>query len=148
MSVTGLEVFDSTLQKTSIWLNDVMGEMGWKDRHRAYSTIRGVLHALRDRLIPDEAVNLGAQLPMLIRGFYYEGWHPAGKPFRYRHKQDFFDRVAREVRGLEGEELEKAVTAVFTVLSREIDGGATEKVRQELPAEIRDLWSSSGSATP
>ncbi len=140
MSMTGLDVFDTTLQKTSIWLNGVMGQMDWEDRHRAYSTLRAVLHVLRDRLMPDEAVHLGAQLPMLIRGFYYEGWHPAGKPLKYRHKQDFLDRVANEVRGLEGEELEKAVTAVFDVLCKEIPDGETSKIKEQLPAEIRELW--------
>ncbi|MBI3303189.1 MAG: hypothetical protein HYZ72_14070 [Deltaproteobacteria bacterium] len=37
MSTTGLEIFDTTFQKTHIWLNDVMRELGWEDeRPRAY----------------------------------------------------------------------------------------------------------------
>jgi uncharacterized protein (DUF2267 family) len=140
MSETGIDAFDTTLQKTSIWLNEVMEQMAWEDRHRAYSTLRAVLHALRDRLIPDEAVKLGTQLPMLIRGFYYEGWHPAGKPLKYRHKEDFLKQVTAELRGLERAELEKAVSAVFTVLSTEIPDGETQKVKDQLPAEVRELW--------
>lgn len=140
MSATGLEVFDSTLQKTSIWLNGVMDEMGWEDRHRAYMTLRAVLHAMRDRLIADEAVKLGAQLPMLVRGFYYEGWHPAATPLKYRHKADFLEAVGNEVRGLEADELEKAVSAVFKVLATQAPGGEVQKVKDHLPAEVRDLW--------
>ena len=90
--------------------------------------------------MPDEAVNLGAQLPMLVRGFYYEGWHPAGKPLKYRHKEDFLGQVTREVRGLEGEELEKAISAVFKVLSTEMPGGEIQKAKTQLPAEVRELW--------
>jgi hypothetical protein len=37
----------------------------------------GMLHVLRDRLTIQEAVQPGAQLPMLIRGLYWEGWDPA-----------------------------------------------------------------------
>ena len=37
MSTTGLEAFDSTVQKTHVWLNDIMDEMGWENqRERAY----------------------------------------------------------------------------------------------------------------
>ncbi|MCS6927126.1 MAG: DUF2267 domain-containing protein, partial [Candidatus Binatia bacterium] len=94
MSTTGLEIFDTTLQKTHIWLNDVMQELGWEEeRHRAYLALRTVLHALRDRLTLEEAVDLGAQLPMLIRGFYYEGWTPHRVPRRERHKEEFLAHV-------------------------------------------------------
>jgi uncharacterized protein (DUF2267 family) len=141
MNSIGVDVFDTTLQKTSVWLNGVMEEMGWEDRHRAYSVLRAILHALRDRLIVDEAVNLGAQLPMLIRGFYYEGWRPEGRPFKYRHKEEFFAQVAKTLPGMEQAELERAVRAVFKVLSSQVTGGEIAQVRDQLPAEVREFWS-------
>ena len=78
MSTTGLEVFDSTIQKTNSWLNDVEKDGGLPNRHAAYQVLRATLHALRDRLIVDEVAEFAAQLPMLIRGLYYESWDPAG----------------------------------------------------------------------
>lgn len=50
MSATGLDVFDTTLHKTNIWLNDLMQALGWPDRDKAYSALKATLHALRDRL--------------------------------------------------------------------------------------------------
>jgi uncharacterized protein (DUF2267 family) len=82
MSATGLEVFDRTLQKTHIWLGDMMQELGTDDRHQAYTAIRSALHVRRDRLTVKEAAHLGAQLPMLVRGFCYEGLSPAETPSR------------------------------------------------------------------
>lgn len=141
MSTTGLDVFDSTLKKTSIWLNRIMEQMGWDDRHHAYITLRGVLHALRDRLTPEEAADLGAQLPMLVRGFYYEGWNPAHTPLKFKHKQEFLERVSREARFLEGsEDTEKAASAVFRVLTDHVSSGEIGQVKSQLPAEVRELW--------
>jgi uncharacterized protein (DUF2267 family) len=76
MSATGLEVFDTTLHKTHQWLNELMLMMDSQDRRRAYLAMRATFHALRDRLTVGEVAQLGAQLPMLVRGFYYEGWDP------------------------------------------------------------------------
>jgi uncharacterized protein (DUF2267 family) len=81
-----------------------------------------------------------AQLPMLIRGFYYEGWRPAHKPLKYRHKQEFLDQVSMEAPALEGDELERVVTAVFAILASELGSGETDQVRALLPAEVRELW--------
>jgi len=140
MSMTGLKVFDNTLHKTAIWLDDVMDAMEWDDRHKAYSALRAVLHTLRDRLTPNEAINLGAQLPMLVRGIYYEGWHSADKPLKYRHKDEFLAHVKERLRGVEYSDLEKVNSAVFDVLSKQMPGGEINQARDQLPAEIQELW--------
>src|SRR5918999_2423916 len=89
---TGLYVFDHTVQVTNEWLKGVERELGAANRHRAYLALRSTLHALRDELVPDEAVHLAAQLPMLVRGFYYEGWDPSRTPVKDRDREDFLER--------------------------------------------------------
>jgi uncharacterized protein (DUF2267 family) len=116
--------------------------MGSTNMERSYHVLRSVLHAVRDRLPPDDAVHLGAQMPMLVRGFYYEGWHPSGKPERYRHKEDFLARIAHDVPDLDPVQRERAATAVFSVLSQELSGGEADQVRHALPSELRELWQS------
>jgi uncharacterized protein (DUF2267 family) len=140
MSATGLDVFDRTVHVTNNWLNDLMQALGWQDRHKAYAALRATLHALRDRLTVEEVAQLGAQLPMLIRGFYYEGWDPTGKPLRALHKEEFLAQIERQFRGDERIDPEKVARAVFAVLENRISEGEIEDVKQVLPAEIRDLW--------
>jgi uncharacterized protein (DUF2267 family) len=138
---TGLDVFDTTVQQTNLWLKDLMERLRL-DRKHAYRVLSATLHALRDRLGPDSAVHLGAQLPMLIRGFYYEGWHVAATPTRIRHKDDFLDYVNGDVfRGL-GVDPEQAVRAVFEVMTNRIDRGEIDKLIKLLPDELRKLWTS------
>jgi uncharacterized protein (DUF2267 family) len=59
MNMTGVESIDATLQKTHIWLNEIMEELHWNDRYKAYAVLRATLHALRDRLSVEEAAHLG-----------------------------------------------------------------------------------------
>ena len=114
---TGLDVFDTTVQQTNLWLKDLMQELAI-DRHHAYQVLSATLHAVRDRVGPEHAVHLGAQLPMLIRGFYFEGLHPARTPTRHRHKDEFLDYVNGEIfRGL-GIDPDRAVRAVFRVMAK------------------------------
>ncbi|RMG30333.1 MAG: DUF2267 domain-containing protein [Gammaproteobacteria bacterium] len=141
MSSTGLQVFDATLQKTMGWLKELERDNHCGDRHRAYTELRAVLHALRDRLLPEEAVKLGAQLPMLVRGFYYEGWHLNGKPLKYRHKEAFLQAVRQELPSdFPEEDLEEVVHNVFRVLNAHLSEGEIRHVRDELPEDIRQLW--------
>jgi uncharacterized protein (DUF2267 family) len=140
MSATGLEVFDTTLQKTHSWLNDVMHVLGWQDKHKAYLAARATLQALRDRLTVAEVAQLGAQLPMLVRGFYYEGWNPNGTPVKERHKAPFLARIAEYFRNDAEADPERIARAVFTVLAARIAAGEIEDVTSVLPAELRTLW--------
>ena len=140
MSATGLEAFDTTIQKTNSWLNDLMQIMDWSDRHRAYLALRATLHALRDRLTVEEVTQFGAQLPMLIRGFYYEGWDPTDKPLRERHKEQFLARIEQQFRDDVSIDPEEIVRVVFAVIATRVTDGEIEDVKHILPAEIRELW--------
>src|SRR5687768_300232 len=80
MTDIGLEVFDTTKQKTMTWIKDLMEELHWEDRHRAYLVLRGHLHLVRDVLTVEEVAHFSAQLPLLVRGVYFEGWDPTRNP--------------------------------------------------------------------
>ena len=137
---TGLDVFDTTVQETNLWLKDVMERIGTYDRHSAYSTLRAVLHAVRDRIGPENAAHLGAQLPMLIRGLYYEGWDPTGKPTKERHEAQFLAHIAKELPRAEVGEVERGTRAVLDVLSKRIDRGAAVKIAIIFPEELLKFW--------
>lgn len=140
MHPTTAELFAETLEKTGVWLEELAQSLDNASPQRAYSVLRATLHALRDRLTVDEAASLGAQLPMLVRGFYYEGWRPAGRPTKYRHKQEFLERVGQLYRGLDESEREPAVRAVFKLLADHLTRGELNHVRDQLPPELRSLW--------
>ena len=140
MSTTGLDVFDTTLQETNHWLKLMMGELGTDSRRMAFGALRGALHALRDRIGVDNAAHLGAQMPMLLRGAYYEGWHPAGTPTRERHLDDFIDHVAAELPTDSQLNPGEAARACFAVMSQCLDRGEMIKLRRVLPHEALNLW--------
>jgi uncharacterized protein (DUF2267 family) len=139
MSATGLDVFDETLHKTNTWLKEIMQVLG-TDRRRAYQTLRAVLHCLRDRLTIEEAAQLGAQLPMLVRGIYYEAWRPAGKPEKIRSREEFLARVADHFPATQPIDPDDAAHAVFQVIENHVTAGEIRQVMQTLPQEIRALW--------
>jgi uncharacterized protein (DUF2267 family) len=144
MSTTGLDVFDRTVQKTNEWLDELARLLGWSDKHRVYSALRATLHAVRDRLSVEEVAQLSAQLPMLIRGFYFEGWNPTGKPLKVRKKEEFLVYIEQELSPDGLVDPERIARAVFAMLSRHVSKGEIENVKHVMPAQIRELWPGSG----
>jgi uncharacterized protein (DUF2267 family) len=140
MTMSGLEVFDTTLHKTHSWLNEITAELHWEDRARGYKALRAVLHVLRDRLTVEEAAHLGAQLPMLIRGLYYEGWTPAGTPHKTRSQDDFLAPIRAQFRGEAEVDPERVARAVFTVLAKRVSAGEIADVKGLLPKELAEFW--------
>lgn len=140
MSAAGLESIDHTVQLTHIWINDLDARLGWNDKHRSYRLLRTVLQTLRDWLRAEEAAGLGAQLPELLRGVYYEHWRPATTPAKKRSKADFIARIDNAFRADPIAATADAVSAVFTLLSDKITAGEIKQVHHALPADIRGLW--------
>jgi|SRR5208283_1979884 len=141
MNHTGITAFDSTIHTTNVWLNDLMDQLGSQDKHQAFHALRVVLHALRDRLSVEQAAALGAQLPMLVRGFYYEGWHPAGKPVKERKKEEFLAHITAAMPNGPSVTGEEVARAVFHVIAKHVTPGEINHVKLSLPGEIRSLWS-------
>ncbi len=137
-----LDPFQTTLQKTDTWFKELMEELHTEDVNSSYRTMRAVLHALRDRLIPSEAADLAAQMPMLLRGLYYEGWTPSDKPTRERSLQEFLDSIQEKLQPAVDPEPQRAARSVFSVLERQITGGEIKDVREMLPKDFQTLWES------
>jgi uncharacterized protein (DUF2267 family) len=143
MSTKGGTMFDETIQLTNVWLKELMDELGWDDRHRAYLALRVTLHALRDHLSVEAAAKLAAQLPMLVRGFYYDGWHPAHKPVKSKSAESFLAQIENGFRHSPTDEPVDPLavaSAVFELLDRHLTEGAADHVRQSLPKQLRALW--------
>jgi uncharacterized protein (DUF2267 family) len=81
-----------------------------------------------------------AQLPMLIRGFYYEQWDPTGKPIKARHLDEFLAQIDMRLKDDDPIDAEEIARTVFTLLAERISAGEIKDVRQLLPAELRSLW--------
>ncbi len=142
MGGIGIHVFDSTIQESNLWIKAVMERLGTYDAHRAHLVLRATLHAVRDRIGPENAVHFGAQLPVLIRGLYYEGWHMAGTPTKERHMEQFVEHVRWTFPRDLDQDPEAAARAVFDVLWQKIDPGEIAKLVRIFPAELRELWPS------
>jgi uncharacterized protein (DUF2267 family) len=133
-------IIDRSAEKAHVWLNELAAELGdAEDRQAAYRILRAYMHAVRDRLTVNEAAQLAAQLPELIRGIYYEDWVPARTPLKYRTVDEFLDRVADEAQ-LSGEtDASYACAAAARVLRRHVSAGEVEDVVAVFPEEMRPV---------
>jgi uncharacterized protein (DUF2267 family) len=139
MSATGLDVFDKTLQTTNIWLDEVMAEVG-PDRQVAWHVLGTVLRTLRDRVPGPLAAHLGAQLPLIVRGAYYDGYRPEAPQSKTRDCDAFLAEVGAGLEDTRPVNVHDAVCAVFDVLSAHLPRGQCAKVRDALPDDIKALW--------
>lgn len=140
MKTTGITTLDHAPQVVAEWLNLLQDDLGWPDRRRACLLLRETLHAVRDFLTVDEAADLSAQLPLLIRGIFFEGWVPAKTPAKMRSVDDFLERVTKAFASDPLAEPDVAVAAVFALLRRQISPGEYSQVAWAMRKPLRDLW--------
>ena len=143
MPQTDVTALNHTLEETHGWLEALQQKGPFETEQQAYSHMRATLHAVRDRLTVEEAVHFAAEMPMLVRGFYFEGWRPALAPNAEKKTvEDFLEAVRESLRdeSTPASDLGEAVTAVLTLLSDRLSEGQIRHVRDQLPEEMQALW--------
>lgn len=128
-----------SVQQIQQWLKELRDNGDFTDLDQALAVLRAVLHELRNRLTLEEAVDLGAQLPLLVRGIYYEGWQPHRVPHKVRTRQKFVDEVATALLP-HVVPPERAIRDVLALLAHHCDPGEIADVIGQLPAELKELW--------
>ncbi|MFK7938786.1 MAG: DUF2267 domain-containing protein [Roseovarius sp.] len=140
MSAQGLEVIDHSVHLTHEWINELAGRLDWSSKRSALRLLRTTLHQVRDRLLPDELAQLSAQLPLLIRGMFFEGWVPKRTPVKGRKAADFTDAIQAQMSDAEEYRGPQDVRYVFDLLNARLSRGEIEDVRASLPEPLRELW--------
>ena len=132
---------DVAVRATEHWIDDFFRRLGWRDRDRVYLALLTGLHALRDCLQQDAAIYLGAQLPALLRGFYYEGWHPVGHPAA-TSRNEFLERIHDGLHRDPGVDAEQVARAMFALLAARLPAVEVEDAKAATPHELHNLWPS------
>jgi uncharacterized protein (DUF2267 family) len=136
MSTTAIA---QTTEKTHIWLNEIAEQLDWDDDDLVFRALRTVLHQLRDRLPINESAQLASQLPMLVRGMYYENWDPQQHPQRIDAEM-FAEHVAAAFPGDYTIDPIHVVRSVLVVLGKHVSPGEVEDVKLCLPDDYRVFW--------
>ncbi|WIY00534.1 DUF2267 domain-containing protein [Amycolatopsis mongoliensis] len=119
------------------WLALVGRELGTDDRVLAHRVLRAWLHGVRDRLPVGPAVRFAAQLPVLLRGEFFDGWNPARVPVP-GDVAEFCEQFAAEA-GIHQSQVADAVTAVGAALDTSCSAGNLGHVLAALPHPLRTL---------
>lgn len=136
MSSAGLKQLDHGIYAANVWLSEIMDDLD-VDRHTAWCVLGAVLHTLRDRLSVEQIAHLGDQLPLIIRGLFYDQWNGAANNKKIRARADFLSRVKRRLK-MKEVTVTDAVETVFGVLMRH-PKGEIKKIIKTLPPAIRAL---------
>ena len=131
---------DKLVQSAHIWLKDLMYELNQSEADQTFHLLQATLQTLRDRLPAVEAVHLGAQLPAVIRGIYYEGWKFSETPVKSKTKEEFLERITEKYNAPLGVDTETAARAVFKLLYHHISEGEVKKIKNVTPEQLRELW--------
>jgi uncharacterized protein (DUF2267 family) len=140
--MTKLHVLDAHLAAGNRWLKELMEnlELDMPDQARALHALRAGLHAIRDRLPTNEVIDLGAQLPTLLRGLYYEGWSPDVSPGRIRTRAAMIARVKRELGKDTSIDPVDVLRAVIHLIVEHVSNGEIHDILSTLPGPIAELW--------
>jgi uncharacterized protein (DUF2267 family) len=139
MTVHSVDSIDRSVHKTNEWLADLAAELGTDNRNEAWRVLRAYLQVLRDQLTVDEAAQLAAQLPMVLRGAFWDGFDPGHQPAKPHDRDHFLTLLAERALLRDSDEAARAAEAATEVLRRHVTAGEIEDVLAQLPRDLREV---------
>jgi len=140
LTMANIQDLKKAVPDVEVWLADLKRRLQWHDREKVYLALMATLHALRDSLPRDEAVYLGVQLPVLLRGLYYEGWRPSARTTRAKSRSAFVERIQEGVHRDPGIDAEKVADAVFSLIAERLPAAELEDAKAATPKALRMFW--------
>lgn len=137
MATTGLQSLDSSIHKTNEWLSQLALDLGVRDKHVAFGTLRVVLATIREVLPLETSAEVVAELPFMVRGIYFEEWAPSREP---APATNVIDRVAQRLDP--SMNVEAALRATFVLLDSRLSRNTVAALKRALDDESRLLWPS------
>jgi len=139
--LNSVSAINHTVEKSHLWIKALKDLGHFSSDEVAYSALHAVLHTLRDRLPTELAAHFSAELPMLIRGLFYEGWKPSKTPCKMKTQRDFFEAIKHGLNNTSQKiDPKHSVQSVFQLLKNKISPGEIENIINVLPKELADLW--------
>ena len=140
MSVKAIHNFEHAVHAANEWIKELAQEPEIGSEAQAYAILRTVLQALRDRMRVEEIAQLSAQLPMLIRGFFFEGWRPSFEPAPVESAEEFLEDLGLRLLRVSEVEAEDAVYLVYALMNHHFSEGELAHVERVMPAELVLKW--------
>jgi uncharacterized protein (DUF2267 family) len=138
--------FETYIAKANVFLRDVAVGIGEpENKAKAGRVLRAVLHALRSRLTAEESIHLIAQLPLLIKGIYVDGWHLTQLNDQSGDFSDFLTTVKKFDGNLGDKDFSDdcksldMIRGVLGVLKKYVSEGEIQHLKVQLPEEIADV---------
>lgn len=136
---TGVEVLDRSLAETQQWVSAVDARLGARNPRLAMSALEHTLQALREQLAAGQAARFADQLPLPLKGVFFEGWRP-GAMQRAADREAFLARVDRSRFHRIGVSAERAVIAVLGVIAKHLPAADRAELMAALPADLDTRW--------
>lgn len=140
--MVSIPILEKNLHQTMSWIYAIEEECNWEedDHKKAFASLRTVLHELRDLLPIENTIHLSAQLPLIIRGLFFENWSTHSDKLKMRKKEDLLASIEDRLSSYQDIDAETVTRAVLRVLKSKISAGEYEKIIAVLSHDIRELF--------
>ncbi len=121
------------------FMTDFMAQANLPTHHRAYHSIRAVLHVFRSHLTTRDALKFATVLPPVLRAIFVEDWEPNDSPPPFPDRDTLLLEV-KAVRRDHNLAPDTVISDAAKALRRHVDAVVLNTALNKLPKAAQDFW--------